>query len=170
MTNPSNNTHHYSIDNNKANEILQNVLQNCDIKPNDITLNHLLVKHKVSHISTICMRVLAALLFLLTLFAPLAIPRPDYALKVSDRIIHNLNVIDYSTDSDKLTIYLNSTISLDIDSCYIETSDGKTYPVTEYNLSSATPYLEFTFPLQEADLYIFSQDSALLKAHLSPTE
>lgn len=159
-------TQRFILDSTIADQMLQNILNSCNIEPNDIPLNKLEVRHKLNNVTISIGKILSITLFIITLLVPLSFKLPKDHVTIETRAIRNLNLIDYHSEHDSLSFYLNSYFHIDLDSCYLETMHGKTYPYSTFIESDNC--IIFEQPKEESIIYLYTQSGSLLKLRYKP--
>lgn len=160
----SSKTNKYTLDAKAADDMLQNILKSCDIKPNDIPLNVLEVRHAHKFVYLHILRLVCAILFILTLISPFAFVRPAEKMVVEHRALHNLNIIEHKHEGDYFYITLNSDFQVDVESSFIQTDSGFESGVCEFNIQ--TNQIVFPYPSENSTLYIYTIDGELLQLYL----
>lgn len=159
------NTDQFKLDENVADEMLQNILKTCDIKPNNIPLNKLQIRHKENKLSVKIAMFFSALFFLLTLFSPLCFAQPADTVSVESRALKTLNIIEHSCDETNFYITLNELFDFNEKDSYMELADGTIYKVISYDLTSHT--VTFAYPPMDATVFLYTMDGKLLQLHVT---
>lgn len=155
---------HYKLDHQAANDMLQNILKSCEIKPNDIPLNTLQVRHSKSYFHLYLLKGLCVLFFLITLFCPIILVKPSDKIVVEERAIATLNILDHRHEGDYLYFLLNSDLVIDPEKSYMITDSGNRLSLMKYDV--LINEIAFLYPDENTTIYIYTTNDKLLKLYL----
>ncbi len=157
----------YSIDNQMANEMLQNVFAACDREPNTIPFDKLILRRKISTRAYTIGMFLTSLILAITFFLPLAFPPTKATVTSLGGKEERLKIISHRVEQDLFYLELED-MDISLTDSYMITFDGDVYPAESFDSNTGT--LVFPYLNQEVNIYIYDIQGNVLQILLTPKQ
>lgn len=157
----------YSIDNQMANEMLQNVFAACDREPNTIPFDKLILRRKINTRAYTIGMFLTSLILAITFFLPLAFPPTKATVTSLGGKEEQLKIISHRVEQDLFYLELED-MDISLTDSYMITFDGDVYPAESFDSNTGT--LVFPYLNQEVNIYIYDIQGNVLQILLTPKQ
>lgn len=153
------------IDIKTADEMLQNIFAACDMTPNRVPFDKIVLRSKLNLVADNLLIVIAALLFAVSFIVPLFFPHSRAFLSLSGDSARELTLADHGMTEDSFWISFGGS-PLDFNECYMEGEDGHVVYAEKYDRFNNT--IEFPYTRMEYNIYIYDVNGKRMHLLLSP--
>lgn len=155
----------YSLNDQMANEMLQNVFAACDREPNTIPFDKLILRRKISTRAYTFGMTVTTIILAITFLLPLAFPPTKATVTNLGNNNDKLKITSHRVDENLFYLDLED-IEIDTETSYMLTADGELYYPTSFD--SSTDTVVFPYLNQEVNIYIYDTEGNLLQLLLTP--
>ncbi len=158
----------HKLDEKKADEILQKVLQAGNKAPASVPVYQLEKKRRMAKLPFIHGITLSAIALVLTLLAPLFFSEPMLPISVTTPAYQSGLFLEGNYAKDGVLTLKLSTNDIDLEHSYMESNTGVTSQPLSFN--EQTKELRFPFPESESNIYVVSRKGGVLQILLTPDQ
>lgn len=159
----------YSMSIDSAGETLSNVFAACDIKPNWVPFDEIVLRQRQNNISDNLFITIATVLFIITFLIPIFLPHSSVEVSVNPGGPGRaLSVREFEITESTFSFSFDGAI-VNSGACYMETSEGSIIEPLSYDRSTNTLVLPYSFT-DEYNVFIYDINGRCLHLLLRPRD